>query len=88
MSWRFEPVINVGNILTAFLILGTMVGGYISIREVQVRQEARLVAVEAQISVYRATSDRLIEQLGQIRVDIATIRALYQAQITQEGQHP
>lgn len=102
---RWEPVINAGNVISVVVMLGGLIGVYVNIREIQIRQESRLMYVEEQVrvmtelgrTVVKAQSEieniklalilntdnstKTLEQLTSIKVDIATIKALYQNQV-------
>ena len=79
-NWRFEPVFNVGNLLSVLLMLGGLIGVYINIREVQVRQEERLATIETRLDGLDTFYRSALAKLTDIQIDIATIRALYQRQ--------
>lgn len=80
-NWRFEPVFNIGNVISVLLMLGGLIGIYLNIREVQIRQEERMTSIEFRLTGLEGFYQASLLKLTNIQVDLATIRALYQKEI-------
>lgn len=74
---KFEPVVTFGNILSIIAMAGAVMTVYINLQIQLATQAARLTQIEDQMEEMK----KLGEAVMQIRVDIATIRALYQSQL-------
>lgn len=79
---RFEPIITMGNLLSIVAMAGAVVTVWTGLQIQLATQEQRIAQIEDQLDDLKSISAAVV----QIRVDIATIRALYQAQLT--GKEP
>jgi len=73
----FQPTITIGNLLSVFGILISATVVYSDIRVLIARQEERLDYIEQRISDF----NNLPDLISKMQIDIATIRAIYQAQL-------
>lgn len=80
-NWRFEPVFNIGNVISVLLMLGGLIGIYLNIREVQIRQEERMTSIEFRLTGLETFYQASLIKLTNIQIDLATIRALYQKEL-------
>lgn len=75
--WRFEPVINLGNILTALGLLGALVGVWITVSNTLATQEVRIRAIELQLAAMQKLGEAVIQaqtQIGGIMKDLEESR--------------
>lgn len=80
-NWRFEPVFNIGNLVSVLLMIGGLVGVYIDIKINQTRMETRISVLEQQMHDAIETFKDTNSKLNQIQIDVGIIRTLYEKEI-------
>ena len=69
-QWRFERVFNLGtvfaNIFSGLIVVGGLIGVYISLREIIVRQDERLVVVEREMNSRKPIIEEFIQNRSRL----------------------
>lgn len=65
--WRFDPTINLGHIMTAAIMAGSIMWVYIANETRAVRFDARLGTIEAQLTTQNQNTTILIQQGADMR---------------------
>lgn len=71
---RFDPIVNLGHVLTIAALLGSVFIAYMNIVRTVDSHELRIEAVEKQVSNSTAFQRQVLDTLTNIREDIATLK--------------
>ena len=78
MTIKFDPTITLGNFLTVVVITGGVLTAYVDLRGTEVKHDAQIVQINADIS--RTAAERLIDKgdlkeiMREIKVDIKEVK--------------